>query len=169
MNASDVRDWLGKYFLLATFSIGGYILLFGGSYSVMLRIDKPTATDCFQIIIPVLLGQLTIIFRFYAGAQDTPKHDVVVPVPPWVVKWPPLLVIALLVFTVLLMALGNVANVTWAPDQNQFKTVLTFAVAVLNATTTFLVMRYFDATGRAAASQRPNTPDGLGSATYQGP
>ena len=154
MTAKEIRDWLGKYFLLSTIIIGGYILLFAGRYTVLLRIDWQTGMDCFQIIIPTLVGQLTIIFRFFATAQ-TIKDDTIVDIPSWVVKWPPLLLIALLVVTIVAMALGNVAEgQPWSPLQDQFKLIVTFYVTVLNATTVFVISRFFE------VPKELNNPDG---------
>jgi hypothetical protein len=145
MTAGEIRDWLGKYFLLATVFVGGYILLFAGRYTALLRIDAQTGTDCFQIIIPTLVGQLTIIFRFF-GTARTIKDDTIVDIPSWVVKWPPLLLLGLLVITIVVMSLGNVdPGQPWSPMQDQFKMIVTFYVTVLNATTIFVVSRFFEA------------------------
>lgn|SRR5262249_31300609 len=154
MRAGEIRDWLGKYFLLSTIIIGGYILLFAGRYTVLLRIDWGTGMDCFQIIIPTLVGQLTIIFRFFATAQ-TIKDDTIVDIPSWVVKWPPLLLIGLLVVTVVVMGMGNVGEgQPWSPLQDQFKLIVTFYVTVLNATTVFVISRFFE------VPKEPDNPDG---------
>jgi hypothetical protein len=145
MKAGEIRDWLGKYFLVTTIVLGGYILLFAGRYTVMLRIDKQTGNDCFQIIIPTLVGQLTVIFRFF-GTNQTIDNEAIVPVPSWVVKWPPLLLISLIVVTIVVMALGNLGpGQTWSPMQDQFKLIVTFYVTILNATSVFVVSRFFEA------------------------
>jgi hypothetical protein len=144
MRAGEIRDWLGKYFLLSTVFIGGYILLFSGRYTALLRVDSQTGTDCFQIIIPTLVGQLTIIFRFF-GTARTIKDDAVIDIPSWVVKWPPLLLIGLLIVTVIIMGVGNVGGgQPWSPLQSQFKMIVTFYVTVLNATTIFVISRFFE-------------------------
>jgi hypothetical protein len=144
MKAGEIRDWLGKYFLLTTVILGGYILLFAGRYTVLLRIDWQTGVDCFQIIIPTLIGQLTIIFRFFATNQAI-KDDTDVPIPSWVVKWPPLLLLALIIVTIVVMGVGNTGNgQPWSPLQSQFKLIVTFYVSVLNATTIFVVSRFFE-------------------------
>ena len=144
MKAGEIRDWLGKYFLLTTVILGGYILLFAGRYTVLLRIDWETGVNCFQIIIPTLIGQLTIIFRFF-GTNLAIKDDAIVPIPSWVVKWPPLLCLGLIIVTIVVMALGNIGEgQPWSPLQNQFKMIVTFYVTVLNATTVFVVSRFFE-------------------------
>jgi hypothetical protein len=144
MRAGEVRDWLGKYFLLTTVIIGGYILLFAGRYTALLRIDRETGMDCFQIIIPTLIGQLTIIFRFF-GTSDRVDDNQIVPIPSWVVKWPPMLLVGLLIVTVITMALGGTGEgQPWSPLQDQFKLIVTFYVSILNATTIFVVSRFFE-------------------------
>jgi hypothetical protein len=153
MTASEVRNWLGKYFLLTTVLLGGYILLFSGQYTALLRIDRQTGMDCFQIIVPTLLGQLTLIFRFF-GSVDRIADEEIVPIPGWVVKWPPILLLGLIVATIVVMGLGNVQNgQPWSPLQDQFKTIVTFYVSVLNATTVFVVSRFFE-----RAKPVPNSP-----------
>jgi hypothetical protein len=147
MKAGEIRDWLGKYFLLTTVLLGGYILLFAGRYTVFLRIDRQTGTDCFQIIIPTLIGQLTLIFRFF-GTNQTIDNNAIIPIPSWVVKWPPLLLLGLIIVTIIVMALGNLGpGQTWSPMQDQFKLIVTFYVAVLNATSVFVVSRFFEPSG----------------------
>lgn len=158
MKAGEVRDWLGKYFLLMTVSLGGYILLFAGRYTVLLRIDWQTGMDCFQIIIPTLLGQLTIIFRFY-GAANAIDEKASVPIPDWVVKWPPLLLAGLVVVTIVLMAFGNVeGGQQVSPLQDQFKMIVTFYVAVLNATTVFVVSRLFESQPEPVKQEEKKEP-----------
>lgn len=157
MTAAQIRDWLGKYFLLTTIILGGYILLFAGRNTVLLRIDTQTGMDCFQIIIPTLVAQLTTIFRFFASSEKI-EHTKV-PIPPWVVKWPPLLSIGLIIVTIVVMAIGNVGDSgqPFSPGQEQFKLVVTFYVTILNATTVFIIMRLFES---ASDNKLPTTNTG---------
>ncbi len=143
----------GKYFWLTTVFLGGYILLFSGQYTALLRIDRQTGMDCFQIIIPTLLGQLTLIFRFFGGCPPyCPRRDS--SISSTVVKWPPILLLGLIVATIVVMGLGNVQNgQPWSPLEDQFKTIVTFYVSVLNATTVFVVSRFFE-----RAKPAPNSP-----------
>lgn len=150
MTAAQMRDWLGKYFLLTTVILGGYIILFSGRNTPLLRVDSQTGMDCFQIIIPTLVAQLTVIFRFFAGVPK--MDDSTIPIPPWVVKWPPLLCLALIVATIVVMAFGNLGQngQPSSPDQGIFKLVVTFYVTVLNATTVFIVMKLFETANQKA-------------------
>lgn len=168
MTAAQMRDWLGKYFLLTTVILGGYIILFSGRNTPLLRVDSQTGMDCFQIIIPTLIAQLTVIFRFFAGAPK--MDDSAIPIPPWVVKWPPLLSLALVVVTIVVMAIGNLGEngQPSSPDQGVFKLVVTFYVTILNATTVFIVMKLFETASQKAQQlagddqrplQNPSSPN----------
>lgn len=139
MNEKDVRNWLGIYFLLITVILGGTILLFGNS---LLRLDD--SIGVFEIIIPVLVGQLTIIFRWFTSDYD-PNKRLRVTMPPWIIKGPPLLVIGLLLLTVILKVVGFQYDKPWTPSDEQFKGVVTFCVTILNATTIYVIGKYFGA------------------------
>jgi hypothetical protein len=143
MTAKDTRNWLGKYFLLTTSVLGGYVLLCGET--PLLPIRRAEALDCFQIVVPVLVGQLTIIFRWFA-VGDKIQDDAPVDMPDWVVKGPPLIVIALISAAAIALVAGNVGKgSSWAPSPESFKGMVTFAVSLLNATTIFILARYFEA------------------------
>jgi len=141
MKTKDVRNWLGIYFLLITGILGAYFLLFGET--ILLPIAKQEATDVFQIVIPVFIGQLTIIFRWFAGFTKV-TDDEVIDLPSWVIKGPPLLVIGILVVAMVSMILGNLySSEQWTTSPGQLKGIVTFCVSILNATTIFIVGGYF--------------------------
>lgn len=137
MKASEVRNWLGKYFLLITAVIGGAILLFGES---LFRLDDSIGT--FEIIIPVLVGQLIIIFQWFA-ANLTQQKDFETTLPPWTVKLPPLLVVGLFIIASILKIAGFAYDAEWALSGDQFKGIVTFCVTILNATTVFIISSLF--------------------------
>lgn len=142
MRSSEVRNWLGKYFLIITAAIGGYILLFGET--PLLPMARSEATGVFQIVLPVLLGQLTIIFRWFTETKDPEQEDSVVAVPAWIIKWPPWIVVCLIVLSAIQMALGNLwGNRVWTLSPTIFRNIVTFCVSILNATTVFVVSKYF--------------------------
>lgn len=141
MKTKDVRNWLGIYFLLITGILGAYLLLFGET--ILLPIAKQEAMDVFQIVIPVFIGQLTIIFRWFAGFTKV-DDDEVIDIPAWVVKGPPLLVIGILFVAVVSMVVGNLySSEQWTTSPGQLKVIVTFCVSILNATTIFIVGGYF--------------------------
>ena len=140
MKLSQIRNWLGIYFLLITGILGGYILLF--KETTMLPISHSEAINSFQIILPVLVGQLTIIFKWYGA--DRPEEDVIVNIPIWVIKAPPVMVSALLILSIAILIIGNLgAGETWAISPDSFKAIVTFCVTILNTTSVFIILRFF--------------------------
>jgi hypothetical protein len=144
MRAYEVRNWLGKYYLLMTAGLATCLLLLPDTR--VLPIGPKAGVEAFQIVIPVFIGQLTVMFRWY-GAADSIQSDARVRLPTWVVKWPPLLVLALELLAVALSLTGNVGSGTadTLVTPAKFKAILTACVALLNATTIFIVMKYFEA------------------------
>jgi hypothetical protein len=145
MTAIDVRNWLGIYFLAATFVIGGYILLFGGG--PLLPFPRPDTTAAFQIIVPVLIGQLAVIVRWFTG-QKTFDPTAIVSLPSWLVKGPALAVLGLLALTVILKCASTYAAQHGSREFVQllgddFKVIVTFCVSILNATTVYVVASLF--------------------------
>jgi hypothetical protein len=157
MNEKEVRNWLGIYFLLVTVILGATILLLGNS---VLRLDDPIGV--FEIIIPVLIGQLTIVFIWFTSNYD-PNEESKILMPTWIVKGPPLLVVLLLAITITLKIIGFTYDRPWTPDDNQFKAVITFCVSILNATTIYVISRYFNTTPKPSRKRKvtnDNKPPG---------
>jgi hypothetical protein len=152
MKVSEVRNWLGIYFLLTTVCMGAYILLFGET--PLLPIKKKDSLDAFQIIVPVFIAQLTAIFRWFGGVTEENK-DETVPIPVWVVKTPPLLVVGVIGAAVLSMIVSQVhsENSSWV-DATTFKSIVTFCVTILNTTTVVVIIRFF---GRDTNTPRTRT------------
>src|SRR5438046_2050049 len=122
MRSREVRNWLGIYFLLITGCLGGYILLF--SETQLLPMPRSEATAAFQIIVPVLIGQLAIIFRWYASPY-LPAGESTVSVPPWVVKGPPALVVFLMLAAIIQMAVGNFwGSRSWTLAPSAFRNIV---------------------------------------------
>lgn len=150
MKLVTARRWLAIYFLLVTALTGGYLLLFGET--VMLPISKSDATAGFEIIIPVLIGQITVIFQWIAHLNEPEDAQALSPIPSWAIKLPPLLVAVLIGTSLILLVAGNLnGGHNWALSPQDLKAVLTFAVSLLNATTVFLVTKLF-ARPKAAGS-----------------
>jgi hypothetical protein len=140
MKASDIRNWLGLYFLGSTAFFGAYILVFGGTYFLPLKVSDSNAA--FQIMIPFFFGQLTIVFKWLAGDRRLNSQGKI-DIPVWAVKGPPIAVAAILVVAILsLVITGRLETGTWI-DGTRFEAVVTFAVALLNASTVFIVMKLF--------------------------
>jgi hypothetical protein len=141
MKLQQLRNWLGLYFLLLTTILGAYILLF--SESMFLPISKSDGVASFEIIIPVLMGQLTIIFRWFGADFNVGKNSKT-GLPPWIVKGPPIIVASVLGVTIGVMVIGNMSpDLNFGIGSDTFKAIVTFCVSILNATTIFIVSRFF--------------------------
>jgi hypothetical protein len=140
MNSKDVRNWLGIYFLLITGVFGAYLLLF--RESPLLPLSRAEAVDAFEILIPVLLAQLTMIFRWFSGQER--DLTAAISIPRWVVVGPPIMVGSILILATITLVLGNLGDgKRWAPSPDGFKGIVTFCVSILNASTVFIVSKYF--------------------------
>jgi H+/Cl- antiporter ClcA len=140
MGSDEVRRWLGLYFLLITVAFGGYVWLL--SESPYLPIPNSEATATIQILLPVLIGQLTAIYGWY-GRGNAAKTEKMIPIAPWVVKAPPILVAALLIVATYLMAWGNHKQWAWTLSPGKFRGLVVIAVSILNATSVHIVKLYF--------------------------
>ena len=137
MREKDVRNWLGLYSLLMTSILGAIIIITG---KAILRLDD--VQGVFYIIMPVLIGQLTTISIWYTRAAK-PKTNPHIDFPAWLVKAPPIIVIFILVVLICLkIILYDKPNL--AISDNQFKVVVTFSLALLNATTAIVMSRFFN-------------------------
>ena len=157
MKAIDVRNWLGIYFLSATLAIGGYILLFGGGPLLPFKRDDTTAA--FQIMVPVLIGQLSIIVRWFT-TEIPPDPDATVSIPNWLVKGPALGALGLLCAAVLLKALSTNSMQHGGQEfvnllGEDFKVLVTFCVSVLNATTIYVVGALFSTSKKIVPLPQP--------------
>lgn len=151
MRTNDVRNWLGIYFLLVTGVLGAYLLLF--RESPLLPISKADAVDAFEIIIPVLLAQVTMIFRWFSGEQV--DEQVTFSIPRWVVTTPPIMVTAILIVAVGTLVIGNLGGgKRWAPSPDAFKGIVTFCVSILNASSVFIISKYFKRAEREEVASR---------------
>jgi hypothetical protein len=128
-------------FCFRQFFLGSYILLLGGT--VMLPLERGDCMDAFQIVVPLFVAQLTIIFRFLGGDSGI-DAKVNVPVPRWAVVGPPTAVSIVLALTIVALIIGSLSEEADALiGAGTFKAVVTFCVSVLNATTIFIVAKYF--------------------------
>src|SRR6266852_4704848 len=96
---TSIRNALGIFFLGTTTALGAYIILF--QQTKALPISAKDATSAFQIIIPTLIGQLTVAFRWIANPPR--KDDDAAGIPTWPVIGPPIAVILIMVCTAILI------------------------------------------------------------------
>jgi hypothetical protein len=139
MKAADIRNWLGAYVLFLTAFLGGYLFL---APLPLLPLESSDKTSCFQIILPFLLAQVAAVYRFYSDPNAT-NRVVDNIIPGWAVKAPPIIVTVLLIIELVLFAVAGLSGGT-PPAPETFKGLVTFCVALLNASTVFIITRYFD-------------------------
>jgi hypothetical protein len=162
MTYDEARRWLGLYFLIFTAALGGYVLIF--PESPMLPIGREDANASFQIVVPVLIGQLVTAFKWLSRA-NSPEDKRIAPIPRWAIVTPPIIVVSLVLLAIVGMVVRNPEPNGWGVPPGTFKAVLTFAISILNASTVFLVSRLFPSDGppepaHAAAPANVTKPDG---------
>jgi len=141
----QARKWLAVYFLLVTVITGAFLLLFNGT--TVLPLSSDDASACFQIIIPVLVGQVTVIFQWIAVAnKDDATGKLESPVPTWAIRLPALMAVLIIVVATIVLAYANRPAINWTVSPTTFKSAVTFSVTILNASTIFLVARFFPST-----------------------
>lgn len=143
MRADAIRHWLGTYVLVLTAVLGTYLILAGGSW--LLPLEDNDVTSAFEIVVPFLLTQVVIAYKFFTSQHASAKE--VPGLPTFLVKAPMLLVTMMLLVTGTLMAVGGHTGAAWTPSAGQFKALITFCVSILNASAIFVIARYFEASG----------------------
>lgn len=141
MTYAQAQRWLGLYFLLLTAFEGSILLLFSGSG--LLPLEGEDASSAFQILIPVLIGQMAVIFQWLAG--HTP-NDSVCPIPAWAIRTPPIIALFILLAAHVSLVLANNEQSILKTSPETFKNAVTLAVSILNASTVFLVAKLFPPT-----------------------
>ena len=159
MSANTIRNLLGVFFLGTTTVRGAYIILCQDTAA--LPISKRDATSAFQIIIPSLIAQVTIVFRWISNPPANVPDKVAIPA--WAVVLPPLLVIAILVGTVILIVTDKGEHHDAGAT---FKNIVTFCESLLTATSVFIVARVFG--GEGYRSKRRAAAEKVGSANPGG-
>ena len=143
MNATEVRNWIGKYFLYVLGGLGGYIFIF--AESSLLPIERSEALAAAETIIPVFLGQLAIMYNWFFSPNskdDVGDHTV----PEWLIKGPPIISLILVVFVIIAMIAGNSSDSGWSPHPETFRRIIVLIVSIMNVTTIIVIGRYFGST-----------------------
>jgi hypothetical protein len=136
MKISTIRNLLGIFFLGITAFIGAYIILF--QETVALPVSKKDAMSAFQILIPTLAAQLTIVFRWIASPPKNLEESIAIP--RWAVVGPPICVILILISTLVLLIFDSGNSIDGGAI---FKNSVTFCVTILSSTTIYIVVRVF--------------------------
>ena len=139
MTASEVRNWLGLYVLCLTVFLGGYCFL---APDWILPLESSDRTASFEIIVPFLIAQVAAVYRFFTD-PDSRRRTSFQRVPAWVVKAPPIFVTLLLICELSLFGFAGTKRET-PPSAESFKGLLTFCVALLNASTMLVITKYFE-------------------------
>lgn len=139
MTALQVRNWLGLYVLCFTAFLGGYSFL---ASDAILPLEFSDRTASFEIILPFLVAQVAAVYRFYSDKNADDRVDLQ-NVPAWIVKAPPILVTILVVIQLASFGIAGLRR-DKPPSPEAFKGLLTFCVALLNASTVLVITRYFD-------------------------
>ncbi|PSL45407.1 hypothetical protein CLV51_104109 [Chitinophaga niastensis] len=150
MTLESAQRWLGIYFLTTTVLIGCYLLL---STQSLLPLDATSKGDCFKIIIPVFIGQLTIIFQWIANANNPIDKNVISPIPGWAIQLPPFLAILIVLLAGISLVMTKEPSNNATTSSETFKNAITFSVTILNATTVYLVPRLFPSGARLISGQ----------------
>jgi|SRR5579872_2981323 len=141
MLQSEVRNWLGKYFLIITSVMGGYILLF--AETPLLPISRSHGNCILEILIPTLISQVAIVFQWF-GRGSHHSADVETNIPRWVIVGPPVAVSSLIACGILALVIGNVGEGrSWAPSPEAFRAIITLCVSLLNGSTAFIMASLF--------------------------
>jgi hypothetical protein len=141
MSLTSIRNWLGMFFLGATTALGAYIILFQETKA--LPISAKDALSAFQIIIPTLVGQLTLAFRWLSNPPRNAEESI--DLPRWAVIGPPSAVLLIMVATIVLIDWDGGNSLDGGA---MFKNAVTFCVTLLSSTTVFVMARVFAHIGR---------------------
>jgi uncharacterized membrane-anchored protein len=152
MMASDVRNWLGIYVLILVGVLGGYCFLAPAS---LLPLETGDRVAAFEIILPLLIAQLSVIYRFYTDHSEDQGQDFK-SVPSWAVKAPLIIVSCLLLVEFVLFGVAGMTRVR-PPSAETFKGLVTFCVALLNASTVLMITKYFHSRSSVSPSQPSET------------
>ena len=134
------RRWSGLFFLFSAFFIGAYLLIFAGTKYLPLSQDQ--SSDCFKIIIPVLIGQMAIIFQWLSTTNNQDSEELST-LPAWAIVLPPILSVLVIILAAIGLIAANDENSTLKMGPENFKQALTFSVTLLNATAIYFVAKLF--------------------------
>ena len=140
MHAKDIRRWLGLYVLILAGIAGAYFLL---APPILVPLEQSDRTASAEILLPFLLGQIAAVYRYFADPSPNARR---VALPVWVIRAPPLIVLVLVTSTIgMLIVAGITHRVELTPSPESVRGALTFAVALLNASSVYVISKYFEA------------------------
>jgi len=142
MKKSEIANWL-LFFYLGTSVILGAALIILGPQNSWLGLSDNFAE--FAIVIPVFLGQLAFLFRWFVSQATNTGSDLeeTVNISSKLIKMPALIVIGIFLLAILLRGLGINNNWSIQIDETQFRNLITFGMSILNATTIYLAAIFY--------------------------
>lgn len=147
MSAPKARLWLTAFLSLATLVFGPFAIIVSSRPLHWWPMDPSDARAAFEPIIPVLMGQIALAYRWYARSGRLDQQSDV-RLPSLVVAGPPLAFTALMVALILVMMYYRpTASGSTVIDAATFKYLVIFLVGFLNATTFAITMAYFESNG----------------------
>jgi hypothetical protein len=142
MKIRTARNWLGIYFLVSASAVGAFLLI--AAHSRILPLEEDEAASIFQIIVPVLVGQIAVVFQWMARAgSDSGTADDELPLPSWAIVLPPVITLLIFFSGAWALAASNAPDSSLHVSPNTFRAIVTFALSILNASTVILVGRIF--------------------------
>lgn len=133
INITDIASWLFGYYFASTILVAIVLLIFGPQ-SQALSLSDPTGI--WAIIIPVFLGQVTILYQwFIKEAQRNEDSDVYIRFKKWILYTPPVAVLVLLLLSFVLRAMAVSENYSIEFSENYLKIAITLLMSILNVTT----------------------------------
>src|SRR5262245_49413727 len=155
MRPADVRNWLGSYVLGLTSVLGAWLFM---APKGLLPLEDPDRTATAQIVIPFLMGQLAAVFQYFSSQPRAKSGRI--DIPSWVVKAPPIVITIILLVQFTMLGVGAVTDhPSLISTPEAVRSVITFCVAILNASTVYVMAAYFEtkkAQDAGAVQKDPN-------------
>lgn len=155
MSPKDVRNWLGIWSTATLVCVGGYILLFGGS--ALFPMEKTDASDVLRLLVPTFMANTAIVYRWYVEVEK--RDDLrVLPMPPWLVKFPPIAVSGLLLLGIVNLVISNQSAAAMSFSPEGYKNLATFSVGIMGVSTNLVMGRFFAARVREQPDRNVSVP-----------
>jgi len=142
MKKSKIANWLFYYYLSSTALLGTVLILFGSENSFLALKDYSAV---FSVLIPVLTGQLTILFQWRANQAFRSNHelDKEVNISPSAVIASPIVVTVLFLLAIFLRGFGILYDWKYQVSESQFRNLIVFVLTILIVTTVYLVILFY--------------------------
>ena len=142
MKKSEIANWLFYYYLIGTVSMGLILIIIGPENSLLSLTDN---LGVFAIIIPVFLGQVTILYQWFTNQAQKEQIELSknLNISKNLVKLPPIIVLSIFGLAIILRGFGRINDWEIQIDESQFKALVTFGMSILNVTSIYLVSLFY--------------------------